>query len=480
MEIKDFQKITDFLWEIPQSFRYDMRVPARIYASRKLLEDAFRDESLKQLINTTTLPGIVKYALAMPDIHEGYGFPIGGVVATEYPQGVISPGGVGFDINCGVRVLKSGLKEKEIQPYLEKIATEIQREVPSGLGRGREKKLSISDIKFVLREGVKGLVKEKGFGEEEDVENCEAKGKLDWADENYVSEKAKNRGRDQLGTLGSGNHFLEIQKIDMIFDKDIAKEFGLFQDEICVMIHTGSRGLGHQIATDYIRVMMRAMEKYEIRLPDRELAAVPFKESEGQKYFQAMAAGANFAWANRHMITFYTRKAWKRVFGESSKLKLLYDVAHNIAKIEEHEINGEKRKLIVHRKGATRAFPPNHSELPARYQKTGQPVLIPGSMGTASYVLVGTKESKNAFYTVNHGAGRTMSRRRAIRTISGKEVVENLKKKGILVKSYSMRGVAEEAPIAYKDIDEVIEVVEKAKLAKKVAKLVPLAVIKGE
>ena len=480
MEIKDFQKITDFLWEILQSFRSDMRVPARIYASRELLEDAFRDESLKQLVNTATLPGIVKYALAMPDIHEGYGFPIGGVVATKYPDGVISPGGVGFDINCGVRLLLSDLTEKEIAPFLDKLATRVQEEVPSGLGRGREKKLSISDINFVLREGVQGLVKEKGFGEEEDIENCEAKGKLDWADENYVSEKAKNRGRDQLGTLGSGNHFLEIQKVDKIFNESIAKEFGLFQDEICVMIHTGSRGLGHQIATDYIRVMMRAMEEYKIHLPDRELAAVPFETNEGQEYFRAMAAGANFAWSNRHMITFYVRKGWESVLGVDKKLKLLYDVAHNIAKIEEHGIDGEEIKLIVHRKGATRAFPPDHPELPARYQKTGQPVLIPGSMGTASYVLVGTEESKNAFYTVNHGAGRTMSRRRAIKTIFGKEVVEDLKRRGILVKSYSMKGIAEEAPMAYKDIDKVIEVVEGAELAKKVAKLIPLAVIKGE
>ena len=480
MEIKDFQKVSDFLWEIPQSFRSDMRVPARIYASGKLLEDVFRDESLKQLVNTTTLPGIVKYALAMPDIHEGYGFPIGGVVATKYPDGVISPGGVGFDINCGVRLLLSDLTEKEITPFLDKLATRIQEEVPSGLGRGREKKISISDINFVLREGVQGLVKKKGFGEEEDIENCEAKGKLDWADEGYVSEKAKNRGRDQLGTLGSGNHFLEVQKVDEVYDKDIAEKFGLFEGKVCVMIHTGSRGLGHQIATDYIRVMMRAMEKYKIFLPDRELAAVSFETPEGQNYFKAMASGANFAWSNRHMVTFYVRKAWKFVLGADKKLKLLYDVAHNIAKIEEHEIEGERIKLIVHRKGATRAFPPERPELPVRYQKTGQPVLIPGSMGTASYVLVGTTESKNAFYTVNHGAGRTMSRRKAIKTVSGKEVVENLKRRGILVKSYSMKGVAEEAPIAYKDIDEVIEVVDRAGLAKKVARLVPLAVIKGE
>lgn len=479
MEIKDFQKISDYLWEIPKSFRADMRVPARIYASGKLLRDAFRDESLKQLINTTTLPGILKYALAMPDIHEGYGFPIGGVVATKYPDGVISPGGVGFDINCGVRLLTSSFLIKEVQNYLGKLANEIQKEVPSGLGRGREIKLDIATINKILEGGAKKLV-EQGYGEKEDVLHCEAEGRLEVAKAVYVSEKAKNRGRDQVGTLGSGNHFLEIQKIEEIFDEKIAEKFGLFKDQICIMIHTGSRGLGHQIATDFIRIMMSAMRKYRISLPDRELAAVPLDSSEGERYFSAMSCGANFAWANRQMITFYTRKAWNKVFGKKSPLTLLYDVAHNIAKIEEHEINGQKTKVIVHRKGATRAFPPRHPELPGKYKETGQPVIIPGSMGTASFVCVGTEKSKEAFYTVNHGAGRTMSRRAAVRTVSGKEVVKELEKKGIIVKCFSFRGIAEEAPLAYKDIDSVVEVVHLAGLAKKVAKLVPLAVIKGE
>ncbi|HDM31875.1 MAG TPA: RtcB family protein [bacterium] len=476
---KVFIKINDYLWEIPKSFRPDMKVPARIYVSEKMLEDCFRDESITQLINTTTLPGIVKYAVAMPDIHEGYGIPIGGVVATKYPEGVISPGGVGMDENCGVRLLKSEYTEKEIRPYLEKLATEIQKEVPSGLGRGRQIKLSIEEIDRILEGGVPYLVK-KGYGEKEDIENCEHQGKMEMADPSCVSYKAKNRGRDQVGTLGSGNHFCEIQKVEEIFDEEIAKIFGLFKDQIVVMIHTGSRGLGHQNCTDYLRILMPIYPKYGIKLPDKELCCVPFNSPEGQKFFKAMSSACNFAWANRHMITYYVRKAWKNILGKKTNLKLLYDVAHNIAKIEEHEIDGKKMKLIVHRKGATRAFPANHPEIPEKYKKVGQPVLIPGSMGTASYVCVGTEKSKEAFYTVNHGAGRTMSRRQATRTISGREVINHLQRKGIIVKCFSMRGIAEEAPVAYKDIDNVIEVVHQAGLAKKVAKLTPLAVIKGE
>ncbi len=476
---KTFKKINDYLWEIPKSFRPDMRVPARIYVSEKMLESCFKDESIAQLINTATLPGAVKYAIAMPDIHEGYGMPIGGVVATKYPEGAISPGGVGMDENCGVRLLKSEYTEKEINPYLDKLATEIQKEVPSGLGRGRKIKLSIEQINKILEGGVPYLV-EKGYGEKEDIENCEHQGRMEMADENCVSEKAKNRGRDQVGTLGSGNHFCEVQKVEEIFDEEVAKIFGLFKDQVVVMIHTGSRGLGHQNCTDYLRILMPIYPKYGIKLPDKELCCVPFNSPEGQRFFRAMSAACNFAWANRHMITHYVRKAWQKVLGKNVKLKLLYDVAHNIAKIEEHNIDAKKMKLIVHRKGATRAFPPGHPELPEKYKETGQPVLTPGSMGTASYVLVGTEKSREAFYTVNHGAGRTMSRHRAMKTTSGQRVINQLKLKGIVVKCHSMRGIAEEAPLAYKDIEEVIEVVNNANLAKKVAKLSPLAVIKGE
>lgn len=480
MEIskKDFKKISPYLWELPKTFWEKMRVPARIYISEKLW-DLVEKEALTQLVNTTTLPGIVKYAIAMPDIHSGYGPPIGGVGAMRVEDGVISPGFVGYDENCGVRILKSEYKESDLKNYLEKLATEIQREVPSGLGRGRTKSLSIKEIEEILEGGVPYLVK-KGFGESEDIENCEEGGRMERANPDFVSMRAKNRGRDQVGTLGSGNHFLEIQKVKEIFDEDVAEKFGLFLNQIVIMIHTGSRGLGHQNCTDYLRIVMNAMRKYNIWLPDRELACVPFNSPEGQRFFGAMSAACNFAWANRHMISFYVRRAWKKVLGERAKLSLLYDVAHNIAKLEKHEIDGRKIEVIVHRKGATRAFPPGHPDLPEKYQETGQPVLIPGSMGTPSFVLVGTERSKEAFYTVCHGAGRTMSRRAATRQIRGEKVVADLKEKGIIVKCWSMRGIAEEAPQAYKRIEDIIEVVDKAGLAKKVAKLEPLAVIKGE
>ena len=475
---KDFVKINDYLWEIPKSFRPDMLVPARIYASDKLLQET-EDEALIQLVNTTTMPGIVKYAIAMPDIHSGYGPPIGGVGAMKLPEGVISPGFVGYDENCGVRLLLSAYTEKEIRPYLDKLATEIQKGVPSGLGKGRAIKLSIDQINKILEGGIPYLV-EQGYGEKEDIENCEEKGRIEEADASCVSEQAKNRGRDQVGTLGSGNHFCELDKIEEIFDEKVAEVFGLFKDQVVVTVHTGSRGLGHQNCTDYLRIVMDVLPKYEIKLSDRELACVPFNSPEGQRFFKAMSAACNYAWANRHMIGHYVRKAWKSVLGQKANLKLLYDVAHNIAKIEEHEVDGEKMKLIVHRKGATRAFPLEHPELPEKYKKTGQPVIVPGSMGTASYVLVGTEKSKEAWYTVCHGAGRTMSRHEAMRRVSGQEVIKSLELKGITVKCWSPRGIAEEAPMAYKNIEEVVEVVHNAGLSKKVAKLVPLAVIKGE
>ena len=370
--------------------------------------------------------------------------------------------------NCGMKLLKSDLLEKDIKPYIEKLAIEIQKEVPSGLGKGRQIKLSIEQIDKILEGGVPYLV-EQGYGEKEDVENCEAKGKLEWADALTVSSHAKNRGRDQVGTLGSGNHFMELQKVEEIFDEEVAKTFGLFKDQIIIMIHCGSRGLGHQVCTDYLRVMIPAMQRYKIKVPDREFACVPFNSPEGQRYFSAMASAANYAWANRQMIAHYVRKAWNSVLGAStsSGLVVLYDVAHNIIKKEKYLIDGEEVEVAVHRKGATRAFP-------------GQPVLIPGSMGTASYVLVGTEKGKEAWYSTCHGAGRRMSRHAAIRALSGQEVINQLKAKGILIKCYSMRGIAEEAPQAYKNIDEVVEVVHQAGLSKKVARLVPLAVIKGE
>ena len=462
---ENFKRINEYLWEIPQSFRKDMQVPARIYASQKLFRET-EDEALIQLVNTTTLPGIVKYAIAMPDIHSGYGPPIGGVGAMKYPEGVISPGFVGYDENCGVRLLKSGYTEKDVKPHLEKLAIEIQKEIPSGLGRGRAINLSKEQINKILEGGVPYLV-EQGYGEKEDIENCEERGKIEMADASCVSDYAKNRGRDQVGTLGSGNHFCQLDKVEEIFDKEIAKIFGLFENQVVIMIHTGSRGLGHQNCVDYLKIVMGSYQKYKIQIPDRELACVPFNSPEGQKFFKAMSAACNFAWANRQMITHYIRQIWKNVLGKDTNLKLLYDVAHNIAKLEEHEVDGQKIKLIVHRKGATRAFP-------------GQPVLIPGSMGTFSYVLAGVEKAEESFYSVCHGSGRVMSRHEALRKFTGAEVVKNLQKKGIIIKSSSFKGIAEEAPEVYKNIDEIVEVVEKAGLAKIVAKLRPLAVIKGE
>lgn len=499
MDIKqNFKKIDNWLFEIPQSFRSDMNVPARIYTSEKMLQN-IETNALNQLINSTTLPGIVKYAIAMPDIHSGYGPPIGGVGAMKLPDGVISPGFVGYDENCGIRLLKSKFTYKEIGSYLDKIGTEIQKQVPSGLGKGRTIKLSIGQINQILEQGVPKIV-EQGYGNKTDVVNCEEQGKMKWADASCVSDKAKNRGRNQVGTLGSGNHFCEILKVNQIFDKSVARVFGLFEGQIVVMVHTGSRGLGHQNCVDYLKIVMQAMSKYKIKLPDRELACVPFSSPEGQRFFKAMSAVSNYAWVNRQMITYYLRMAWKKAFSSSDDLELLYDVAHNIAKIEEHQVypakccsaailpktklfnrvNGQNIKLIVHRKGATRAFPPNHPEIPKQYQAVGQPVLIPGTMGTASYVLAGTEKSKQAWHTVCHGAGRAMSRHRAIKEISGQQVKEKLNQQGIIIKSHSLRGIAEEAPMAYKDIDQVIEVVHQADLSKKVAKLLPLIIIKGE
>lgn len=478
----DFQKITDCLWEIPKSFRKDMQVPARVYETEKMLEDSFRDGSFAQLVNLTTLPGIQKYSIGMPDLHEGYGSPIGGIVATdESEDGIISPGVVGYDQGCGMRILASQLLVEDLsKETLDTLATEIQKEVPSGLGRGRQLKFDIPTMNRILEGGATYMI-EQGYGEQEDGENCEEEGKMKGTDASLVSEKAKKRGADQVGTLGSGNHFMEIQRVDQILNEEAAKAFGLFSNQVVIMVHTGSRGLGHQNATDYIRLMTGAMKKYNIHLPDRELACTPFRSQEGQKYFGALACGLNFAWANRQMIAHVARKAWTKVLGSAGgKLSMVYDVAHNTAKLEEHDVQGIKKNLIVHRKGATRAFPAGSFTIPEKYREVGQPVFIPGSMGTASYVLVGTEQGKDTFYSTCHGSGRTLSRHAALRSLSAKEIVSDLKKKGILVKCHSLRGIAEEAPQAYKDIEEVVDVVENAGISKKVARLVPLAVIKGE
>jgi len=457
-----------------------MRVPARIYATAEMLETIIQDRSLHQLANVATLPGIQKAALVMPDVHEGYGFPIGGVAATSYPDGIISPGGIGYDINCGVRLLKSQHTADELSKYIEPLSKEIFRQVPSGVGRSGFLKLSNKELDTVLVQGVSRVVAD-GYGEVDDLMHIESNGTIPGADPRSVSLEAKKRGSDQLGTMGAGNHFVELDCVVEIFDKEIGSSYGLFQNQIVFLIHTGSRGLGHQVATDYIRKMLKVLTDYGIKLPDRELACVPFSSPEGKAYFEAMAAAANFAFANRQIITWEIRQAWKKVLGTTAEpLAILYDVAHNIAKVEEHQIDGGKRKLIVHRKGATRSFPPGNSELPEHLRESGQPVLIPGSMGTFSYVLAGTQKSMGeTFGSTCHGAGRQMSRHAARKKIAGEELIKQLHDRGIIIQAGSFRGVAEEAPFAYKDVQSVVDVVDAAGIAKKVAKLRPLAVIKG-
>ncbi len=473
------KKITPYLWEVPQNVRQDMRVPARIYATERMLDVVFNDKTLTQLINVATLPGIVGTALAMPDAHEGYGFPIGGVAATSWPNGAISPGGIGYDINCGVRLLRSHVKLADVQDKLEKLSQRIYQTVPSGLGAGGAIKLSAIELDAILRQGVGWMVKQ-GYASDSDMRCIESNGVLNIANPDKVSEQAKKRGYDQLGTLGSGNHFIEIDVVEDVYDEEVANAFGLWKDQVVILIHTGSRGLGHQVATDYIRIMMNAMERYGITLPDRELACVPFSSPEGSDYFAAMAAAANYAWANRQMITHLVRQAWDKEFGGESPLSLVYDVAHNIAKIEKHIIAGKKQKVIVHRKGATRAFGEGNLELPEEYRHVGQPVLIPGSMGTASYVLVGTESGmQQSFSSCCHGAGRRMSRIAAKREIHGRQLKENLQNAGIIVQAGSYSDLAEEAPSAYKDVDDVVNVVDCAGIARKVVKLRPRAVIKG-
>ena len=480
MQETDLQKITPYLWEIPKIYWDKMNVPARIYADEKLLEKVFEDRSTGQLMNVATLPGIQKYALAMPDIHEGYGFPIGGVAAFDIKEGIISPGGVGYDINCGVRLLRSKVAYSDIKNKILLLINQIQRDVPSGLGSRVREKLSNTELNRILGNGAKELVG-KGIGNKNDLEHCEENGSIKEADAGKVSERAKNRGRSELGTLGSGNHFLELQRVDKIFDEDVAKFFGIFAGQAMVMIHCGSRGLGHQVATDYIWEFLKSVQKENIWLADRELVYAPINSREGRDYLSAMRASANFAWANRHMIAHNVRLAWKRILGNiGGDLELVYDVAHNMAKIEEHKINGKKKTLCVHRKGATRAFGPGRRELHEDYRHIGQPVIIPGTMGTASYILVGMDEAmEQTFGSVCHGAGRTMSRKKAKRMVDTGELRKEFERKGIILRVASRGELGEEAPIAYKDINDVVNVIEGAGLARKVARLRPLGVVKG-
>lgn len=478
----ELRRVDKYMWTIPKGAKPCMRVPSIIYADDFLIEKMKQDMTLVQAANVACLHGIQKYSLVMPDGHQGYGFPIGGVAAMAIDEnGVISPGGVGYDINCGVRLIRTDLTINEVKPIIKQLVDALFYNVPSGLGSTGKVRLSVNELDRVLEEGVQWAVS-KGYGWADDPEYLEERGSWSLADASKVSHRAKRRGSAQLGTLGSGNHFLEVQVVDKVFDEKLAKAMGLFEGQITVMIHTGSRGLGHQVASDYLQIMERAMRKYGTIPPDRELASVPFNTPEAQDYIKAMAAAANFAWTNRQLITHWTREAFKKVLKRDPDqlgMRIVYDVAHNIAKLEEHIVDGKRRKLIVHRKGATRAFPPGHPEIPAAYREIGQPVLIPGSMGTASYVLAGTTEGWKSWYTAPHGAGRWMSRAAAKRTKHYSEVLRELQIKGIYIRASNRATVVEEMPEAYKDVDRVAKVAHEVGIGKLVARLRPLGVTKG-
>jgi tRNA-splicing ligase RtcB len=481
-------KIDDFRFEIPSTYRgernnLEMKTSAVIYADEKMVRNIRGDNAPEQAANVTTLPGIVGKSLAMPDIHWGYGFPIGGVAATDSEEGVISPGGVGFDINCGVRLVRTNLHTDDItRDKIKGLVDEMFKNVPSGLGSKAKIRFSKNELYDVLNFGAKSPV-EKGYGWDEDIKYLEENGCLDYADTAHVSEKAIQRGMSQVGSLGAGNHFLEIQKVTDIFEPEAAKVYGINKiGQITVMIHTGSRGFGHQVCTDHLRVLEQAVRKYNIRLPDRQLACAPVKSQEGRSYLKAMACAANFAWANRQLIVHWVRESFEKVLNDTAEnmnMKIVYDVCHNIGKLEEHIIEGKKRMVYVHRKGATRAFGPGKPEIPSKYRDIGQPVLIPGDMGTESYLLRGTKESEETFGSTCHGAGRVLSRHQALKKWRGEYIVRELKNRGIYVHPASFKVAAEEAPGAYKDIRNVIDVADGAGISKKVVKLVPLGVVKG-
>jgi tRNA-splicing ligase RtcB len=483
LENVPLEKLDNYSWRIPK-YRSGMRVPGMVFANDALMEKMQTDRTLWQCVNVAHLPGIYKYAVTLPDGHEGYGFPIGGVAATDYDEGVISPGGVGYDINCGVRLLATNLTEKEIRPKLAQLASTIFSNVPSGLGsRRQDLRITNGDLDRLVVEGVQWVI-DRGLGWADDAEHCEEGGCMKNADPSKVSPTAKRRGLTQIGTLGSGNHFLEIQKVDKIYNSRTAKVFGIEQEgQVTVMIHCGSRGFGHQVCSDYLRVMEHAVQKYKISLPDRELACAPGQSSEAQDYIQAMACAVNYAFSNRQAIMHWVRQSFQQVFHEPAEkfgLKLVYDVAHNIAKIETHKVDVGEKKVCVHRKGATRAFPPEHEAVPSDYRSEGQPVLIPGSMGTSSWVLVGTSKAMElTFGSTAHGAGRMMSRSAAKRQFWGGDIKSALEKRGIVVRAASASVLAEEADPAYKNVDVVVEVSDQVGIATKVARLVPIAVVKG-
>ena len=476
-------RIDDYRWEIPSSYKPGMRVPGLIYASESMLGHIFQEQVFQQVANVAFLPGIVGYSLAMPDIHWGYGFPIGGVAATRIRDGVISPGGVGFDINCGVRLLRTNLTLEEVKPKIERLINELFVNIPSGLGSEGKIRVNEKELNQVLLRGSRWAL-DKGFGNTEDILVTEESGCMKGANPDKVSSKAKKRGIPQLGTLGSGNHFLEVEVVDAIYDYKSARAMGIAEvGQVLVLIHTGSRGFGHEVCGDYVRLLGEAVKRYGINLPDRQLACAPLDSPEGRDYLAAMSCAANYAWTNRQCITHWARESFVKVLGKSQMeigLEQIYDVCHNIAKIEEHTINGKKRTLCVHRKGATRAFPAGHPDVPDIYRDVGQPVLIPGDMGRCSYIAVGTEGAmKESFGSTCHGAGRVQSRAAAKRSLKGAEVARELADRGITVKTGSMGSLAEEASQAYKDVNEVVDITDKVGISCKVARAVPIGVIKG-
>ncbi len=480
---KTLKKIDAYRWEIPVEYKIGMRVPGRIYASEEMLDKIWEDNAFEQVANVAFLPGIVGYSLAMPDIHWGYGFAIGGVAATDIKDGVVSPGGVGFDINCGVRILRTNLTTDEIQPKIKQIVDGLYQGIPSGVGSRGMIKVSEKELRDIMLKGSRWAL-EKGFGEDRDISVTEESGCIKGSNPDKVSAKARERGIPQLGTLGSGNHFLEVSTVEEIYDNRIAQVMGIHnKDQVVLMIHTGSRGFGHQICTDYLATMGNAVRKYGINLPDRQLACAPVNSVEGKDYLAAMAAAANYAWTNRQCITHRAREIFTRVLGKNPReigFEQIYDVAHNIAKIEKHTVDGKTQHLCVHRKGATRAFPPGHPELPGIYEDIGQPVLIPGDMGRYSFVAVGTDTAMaETFASTCHGAGRLKSRSAAKKSLKGVNIIELMAKRGITVKAGSMSSLAEEASEAYKDVSEVVDVTDKAGISRKVFKLKPIGVIKG-
>jgi tRNA-splicing ligase RtcB len=481
MDLQKLRRIDDTRIEVPLDYKQGMRVKGIIYVD-EILEKELEPQSIDQVANVATLPGIIKSSMAMPDVHTGYGFTIGGVAAFDLKKGIVSPGGVGYDINCGVRLLRSNLNKEEVSPKIKDLVSVLYNEIPSGVGSKGKIRLGPEDQRNLLLKGARWAV-EQGFGDAGDLEKIESGGCIDGADPSIISQKAYERGRAQQGTLGSGNHFLEVQYVDDIYDERAANSLGLFKNQITVMIHTGSRGFGHQVCTDFLVVMERAANKYKIELFDKELACAPFESPEAQDYLAAMRAAANYAWANRQCIMHWTIEAFLKELNVSPRklgMSLVYDVAHNIAKVEEHEVNGRKMKLVVHRKGATRAFPPGHPELPEIYRPIGQPVLIPGDMGRASFVLLGTEKAmQDTFGSTCHGAGRIMSRHQAIRKAKGRAIWREMEDKGIIVRAAGRETLAEEMSDAYKDISNVVDVVHNAGISKKVARLRPIGVIKG-